>query len=178
MVTQMKRFSSSSTLCKTNFISVAHLHGQSFEFCLDFTYLSRVLVIYCTCMHLISSSHPFPTSVVEHLKWDPTCQQHSRCLIAAHSLPNFWSPLQELDLQHVLPSPNHHEFCKHQAMPSTQMHLVCRSLYCWDPLPPTDDWHVQEDQLCRHGRTVHCCRNPVNPINPHEVVFLRHIRIS
>ncbi len=33
----------------------------------------------------VHSSHPFPSSVVEHWPWDPTSQQQHGCSIAAHS---------------------------------------------------------------------------------------------
>ncbi len=46
---------------------------------------------------------------------------------------------------------SYNELCKPWARPSTQGHLVCRTLYWWNPLPLADGQHYQSDQPCRHN---------------------------
>ncbi len=75
----------------------------------------------------------------------------ARGLIAAHSLQHCQVLNPEFNWQLVLPSPNYNELCKPWVRPSTQGHLVCRTLYWWNPLPLADGQHYQSDQPCRHS---------------------------
>jgi hypothetical protein len=39
-------------------------------------------------------------------------EEYIVCLVAANDQQHFQAPVQELILQHILPSPHYHEFCK------------------------------------------------------------------
>ncbi len=101
----------------SNIPCLMHQPSQSLQFCTNFSNLRVVLILHHKCMHLINSlwcrcdlavsSHLFPFSAVQHSHWDPSCQQQHVCLIASHNLQHFQAPVQELILQHVLPSPHY-----------------------------------------------------------------------
>ncbi len=131
-----------------------------------------VLILHHKCMHLINSlwcrcdlavsSHLFPFSAVQNSHWDPSWQQQQHVhLIASHNLQHFQAPVQELILQHVLPSPHYHWFCKHEAKPSTQPHLAYRKSSPWSySLPPADGEHSKEGRPCRCSIQIlaKCCK--------------------
>ncbi len=102
---------------------------QSLQFCMDSNHLRVVFITTNVCSSLFTSIQvqpncfstllstsflSLPSSILHR---DAHCQQHHRCLIAAHNLWHFQAPIEELIQQNVLSSPHYHEFCKHQAKP-------------------------------------------------------------
>ncbi len=87
------------------------------------------------------SSHPFPSSAVQHSHRDAYCQQQH------NNLQHFQAPIQGTWMfshLHITMT-----FCKHRAKPSMQPHLVYRALPWLYSLPPLDGQHGQEGQPCR-----------------------------
>lgn len=113
----------------------------------------------------VHSSHPFPSSVVEHWPWNPTSQQQHGCSIAAHNPQHVQIQLRELILCCILQCPYHQLLYKYQEIHNTGASGSQYISNWWYPQLHVDGQHSQQGEPCRQSAPL-LQKPSIKPMDP------------